>query len=108
MSPACPHGPGVGQTEHLLLQPPHQQIALAVLSTIQASESRSEAEDVGLGEPSVIYPALRADPHLLGYSCSLTGVGEAHSGGRADTASRIQLPLINRGSPDYVSLEDLL
>lgn len=31
---------------------------------------------------------------------SQTEVGEVHSGGRADTASRIHLPLINRGSPN--------
>lgn len=72
-SPACPDGPGVGQTQYLLPQPTHQQITLAILSTTQASESCSEAGDIGLGEPNVIYPTLTAALHVLQYNYALRG-----------------------------------
>jgi len=99
VSPACRSGPGVGQTERLLLQPPRPQTPLAILSATSAPESCRGGGDVGLGERGIIYPTLTAAPRLLGYSCFL---GETRSGGRAGTASRIHLPLTDGGSPNTV------
>lgn len=56
----------------------------------------AKKRDTGLGELSVFYPTLPVAPHFPGYSYSQE-VREAHSGGRVDTASRIHLPLINKG-----------